>query len=197
MGEKEEESLMSSLFDDAEEEDILTYDEDEVGIEAPDDDNESNSQYIDEESDFDFSQFYQDEESTAEPEVVPEDLGLYNDEEAYDEILDLHSEVSTIAVEAEYPYIRISGFVIKDEIVFMQKTLQEYMEGIKNKYSADDMLDIMLNVNGEDYMMGKVPLTLDTFLTIFKAHRYEVSLVRSETVESAVTSELMKAFLFT
>jgi len=186
----------TALLDDAIEEELES--EDNKGIEVYSEEEESSEDYDDEDSDFDFSQFYQDEESTEDVSESNEVVtGIYNDEEAYDEILDLHSDISTVAVEATYPYIRISGFVIKDEIIFMQKILQEYMEEVKSKYKEEDMLDIMMNVNGDDYTVGKVPLTLDTFLTVFRAHRYNVELVRSETVSSSVTSDLMKAFLFT
>ena len=151
-----------------------------------------------EDFEFDFSQFYQEEEESKEEEAVnPEELGLYSNEESYDEILDLHNDAPVIAVEAKYPYIRISGFKIKDEISFMQAALTNYIDSIIGKYDSDDMLDLMLNIGGEDYNVGRAPMVLDTFLTIFRAHRYNVSIVQSESSEMVVTSELMKAFIFT
>ena len=148
-------------------------------------------------SDFDFSEFYQEDETDNKQEVRSEDLGIVYNEESYDEILDLHSDVSNISVEANYPYIRVSGFLIKEEINFMNRILQKYMSEVNSSYSSDDLIDIILNINNEDYIVGKVPLVLDTFLTIFMSHRYDVSLVRSQDSENIVTSELMKAFLFT
>lgn len=157
----------------------------------------NNEEDSDDFSDFDFSEFYQDDEDKSDKDVNSEELGIYYDESSYDEILDLHGDVSNISVEAKYPYIRVSGFLIKEEINFMNRILQEYMNEVNGSYSPDELIDIILNINGEDYIVGKVPLVLDTFLTIFRSHRYDVSLVRDEDSESIVTSELMKAFLFT
>ena len=148
-------------------------------------------------SDFDFSEFYQDEDTDSKQEIRSDDLGIVYNEESYDEILDLHSDVSNISVDANYPYIRVSGFLIKEEINFMCRVLQDYMDRVNSSYSSDELIDIILNINNEDYIVGKVPLVLDTFLTIFMSHRYDVSLVRSPDSENIVTSELMKAFLFT
>lgn len=158
---------------------------------------EDESKLESKDEDFDFDDFYTSDEDDSEEEQVEEELGISYDEEAYEEVLDLHSDKSNIAVEAKFPYIRISGFVIKDEIEFMQKAIKEYVDSIRGLYNDDNMVDIMMNVNSEDYMVDRVPLTLDTFLTIFKAHRYEVSIVRGHNQVSQVTSELMKAFLFT
>lgn len=181
---------MKDVEDEAFEVPDLTVDDEEVKALTDAEDG-------DDEEEFDFSKFYEDTEEDTQEETSPEELGLHYEEQAYEEVLDLHSDQSTIAIKTEYPYIRIKGFLIKDEIAFMRNTLDEYIENIKSKYRDEDMLDIMLNINDEDYRVGRVPLNLDTFLTIFKAHRYEVTLVRDEVSESLVTSELMKAFLFT
>ena len=181
--------IFSMLEEDMPEDDSLEFEEEQETSEVD---------LTLDEGDFDFSGFYQeDEEEVKKEEVKVEELGVFSDEEAYDEILDLHSNAPVVAVQANYPYIRISGFLIKDEIIFMKQHLTEYMDKVKSRYSHDELLDVMLNINGDDYNVGRAPLILDTFLTIFRAHRYDVSIVRSEASESQVTSELMKAFLFT
>ena len=154
------------IYEDGDEDDLTEYTDDVEDDLTEDVDEDTTEEENEEEEEFDFSQFYQEDEESKE-ETSPEELGLQYNEESYDEILDLHSDKTTIAVEAEYPYIRVKGFLIKDEITFMRNTLDEYIDNIKNKYSAEDMLDIMLNIQGEDYRVGRVPLNLDTFLTIF------------------------------
>lgn len=166
--------------------------------ESSDSGEEKSSKTLDVGDDFDFSEFYEDEESSGdESGESSEETGIVYDEAGYDEILKLDSDVTTLAVEAKYPYVRISGFLIGDEITFMQKTLEEYKSSLGSKYSDDEMLDIVLNIKGSDYIATRLPLILDTFLSIFKAHRYDVSLARGPESESKVTSELMKAFIFT
>lgn len=147
--------------------------------------------------DFDFSSFYEDEEET-EDDVTDEECEYVRyDQEEEDRLVSLNNNERDIAVEAEYPYVKISGFIIKDEIVFMRDTLKTYQENLTKKYSSDELMNVVMEINGNRYNVARLPLNLDTFLTIFKAHRYNVFLVRGAGIENEVTSELMKAFLMT
>lgn len=146
---------------------------------------------------FDFSSFYvEDEEDTMEENSVEDLEGVVDDESSFDELVDLDTEDRSVKVSAKYPYIKISGFKIKDEITAISKRLNERYESIRESVDLENLLDVAINVNGEDYIVTRLPLTLDTMLLINGVRKYDVSLVRDAETENPITSSLMKAFLF-
>lgn len=150
-------------------------------------------------NEFDFSQFYLDDEDNdnqeerENEEVLSE--GVFADEDKYDEILNLNGDESVLKVTPNYPYLRVSGFMIPDEIKYLSVKLLKHKENIKD--DSGDMLDVVFSVGDNDYIITKLPLNLDTMLTVMGSHRYKLELVRSSSSVSEVTSGLMKAFLFT
>ena len=148
--------------------------------------------------DFDFSDLMLDDDSSDECslDINAEDLAVFADEESYDKILDLENGEKSLTVEANYPYIKVSGLLIADEVKAFINTLTKVNEKLKGSFNKEEALDIVLNVKGEDYIVTQLPLTLDVMLSLFKIRRYPVTLVKSKSEEVEITGELMKGFIF-
>ena len=149
--------------------------------------------------DFNFEDFYTEDTEvlTTVQEEDEEPEGVFCDEEEYDKLLDLHNDEHSIGVDAKYPYIKVSGFLISDEVRFMIDRLQSFKEEINDKYDEEEMINVSLVVNDDDYIIDKFPLTLDTIMTIISPRSYDVVLVRDEDKEIPINGEMMKALLFT
>lgn len=153
---------------------------------------------------FNFEDFYLDseeDEDLTEDEAVEE--GVFADEEAYDELLDLHSDKSTIAVKAEYPYIKVSGFVSKSDIVLkkeislLSEKIDKLNKELDGKVNSAEFMNIVISVLDNEYVLGRLPLTLDTILLLISGHRYSIFIVRDEDNEIELSNKLMKGLIFT
>ena len=147
-------------------------------------------------SDFDFDEFLDDSES--EEDSKEEEIeGVIASDSAYDDLLNLNDGTVSMSVQAKYPYISISGMLIADEITFMRKALTILKEEKYSSCPEEEMLDVSLTVGGNDYIVTKLPLTLDVMLSIKQAHNYCVSLVKGPDSQIEINSDLMKSLIFT
>lgn len=148
--------------------------------------------------DFDFSEFYDDEgDSSDDVEQENEEVsGVLASDSAYDELLDLNGSETSLKVEARYPYLRISGFLISDEINVMKNNLEELNKRFSNVYDSEEMIDVCMNVNGDDYKVTQVPLNLEVMIKVKSAHNYDVEIVKGNDASMPITSYLMKSFIF-
>lgn len=153
---------------------------------------------------FNFDDFYVDEEEYDIIDETDTDVeGVVADEEAYDKLLDLHESKSTLPIKAQYPYIRVKGFLQTSDIVF-KKEVQMLSDKIVNlkdnlpkSISDSELMNIVLEVLDSEYILGRLPLTLDTILSLISGHRYSVFVVKSADSEIEITNKLMKGLIFT
>lgn len=153
---------------------------------------------------FSFDDFYIDDEDIEdESNDGVDDEGVFADEEAYDKLLDLHEDKSSIPQKAQYPYIRVSGMIYSSDIVFKKETqmlaskVEKLYGEIKDKVNENELLNVVVSVLSNEYVIGRLPLTLDTILSLISGHRYDIAIIKDKDSEIEITNKLMKGLLFT
>lgn len=154
---------------------------------------------------FDFSEFYVDdikeEENLTQNDKEPE--GVFACEEDYDRILNLASDDHQLAVDAKYPYLLISGFiescddVMTKEIEMMSDRLKKLEDSLEGIVKEEDRIDVAFNIRNDEYIVSRLPLTLDTILTIIAPHRYNVKVVSDSNNSFDISGSMLKGLMFT
>lgn len=119
--------------------------------------------------------------------------GVLADDTAYDEILDLHSDKTKVGVDAKYPYIKVCGLRIAEEVIGISNRVKR----LEPEYSdRSDNLDIAIEVKGTEYAVGRLPLCFETIMSLLSIRRYELRLVNGKDSETTLTTDLLKALIY-
>lgn len=120
-----------------------------------------------------------------------ESIGLVIEEEQIDKMLDLNNESLNRQEKAQYPFIKVEGFSINDEVVFFLDMIDS--NGVKENDA--ESVPVVGLIKGKLIKAGFMHIDFDSIMKLKMVKDYKLTLVQEKDDELVIDGNVLKGLL--